>query len=250
MPQQQHINTIASAAVNRKLHTLSSENIMDLRLQTTLQEAENTVVNVATHTLNMANFHISTGSTTVHNKNTIITTNGMKQQKSPSCQFLRIDTTRNSGKGKRENGSIIPMTLAVSLTLPQELSSRLDNTNVILIDTRSFMSFNKKHISGALNVNCTNPCFRRRLAKGKTTVGDLITSEDGKALFRSRSGKDVVVYDEDSQEIDNLPANHPTVLVLKSLNKEGTRASLLRGNYCILLFVCNHLFQRCIINFI
>ena len=188
----------------------NSTNQMDLKIQTTCfnHAAEKKIC------AKMANLHISVSTATKAN--------------SP-CPFVRA-VNRNQRKDS------IP-SLAVTITLPQELSARLDNTNVILVDCRSFMAFNKKHISGALNVNCTNPCFRRRLEKGKTTVGDLITSEEGKSLFRNRTGKEVVVYDEDSQEIENLPANHPTVLVLKSLKKEGTRASLLKGKTHVIVCI-------------
>ena len=182
---------------------------MDLKIQTTrFNHAEPKKI-----CAKMANLHISVATAKAN---------------SP-CPFVRA-VSRNQCKDSISS-------LAVTITLPQELSARLDNTNIILVDCRSFMAFNKKHITGALNVNCTNPCFRRRLEKGKTTVGDLITSEEGKSLFRNRTDKEVVVYDDDSQEIENLPANHPTVLVLKSLKKEGTRASLLKGIKLTLLSV-------------
>ena len=182
---------------------------MDLKLNTTFHHhAEKKIC------ANMAKLHIaSSGSSD-----------------SP-CPFVRALKPMNCSQGRSRKDTSMSPTLAVTITLPQELSTRLASTNVILVDCRSFMAFNKKHISGALNVNCTNPCFRRRLEKGRTSVGDLITSEEGKALFRSRSDKEVVVYDEDSEEIEHLPANHPTFLVLKSLKKEGTRASLLKGKH-------------------
>ena len=199
----------------------NSTNQMDLKIQTTRfnHAGEKNICG------KMANLHISVSNAKAN---------------SP-CPYVRA-VNRNQRKDS------IP-SLAVTITLPQELSARLDNTNVILVDCRSFMAFNKKHISGALNVNCTNPCFRRRLEKGKTTVGDLITSEEGKSLFRNRTGKEVVVYDEDSQEIENLPANHPTVLVLKSLKKEGTRASLLKGKHLTYINNWRHVHVRLCISF-
>ncbi|XP_072031752.1 dual specificity protein phosphatase 10-like [Amphiura filiformis] len=193
----------ASSSNNSCVVVRDSNSKMDLKLNTGFHHAEKKMC------AKMATLHIDIAGS----------------PNSP-CPFVRA-MNRNSRSSRKD--SSIPPTLAVTITLPQELSTRLDNTNVILVDCRSFMAFNKKHISGALNVNCTNPCFRRRLEKGKTSVGDLITSEEGKAVFRSRSDKEVIVYDEDSEEIGNLPANHPTSLVLKSLKKEGTRASLLKG---------------------
>ncbi|XP_071786204.1 dual specificity protein phosphatase 10-like [Asterias amurensis] len=113
----------------------------------------------------------------------------------------------------------------------RELFQRLDNDcpAVILIDCRSFLAFNKRHISGAVNVSCTNSMTRRRLQQGKLTLADLASCDADRDVLCSRCDKDVVVYDEDTLTSECLTANHPTRVVLNSLKNEGTRVSLLKG---------------------
>ncbi|XP_054758920.2 dual specificity protein phosphatase 10-like [Lytechinus pictus] len=141
-----------------------------------------------------------------------------------------------------------PSSTTSPIVLPQELSQRLDNhlllskcsqsricrprsSSVILVDLRPFLAFSRRHISGALNVNCTTRFSCRRLREGKVALADLVTSEEGKKEFQRRldQDKEVVVYDEESQGIDNLPVNHPTSLVVSALKKEGVKVRLLKG---------------------
>ena len=131
--------------------------------------------------------------------------------------------------------------------LPQELSQRIGSYypsqlqpsslcrprsgSMILVDIRPFLAFSRRHISGALNVNCATRFSCRRLREGKLSLVDLVTSEEGKREFQRRleAGKEVVVYDEDTQGVDNLPNNHPTSLVIRALRKEGVNVRLLKG---------------------
>ncbi|XP_022108681.1 dual specificity protein phosphatase 10-like [Acanthaster planci] len=138
-----------------------------------------------------------------------------------SCPIKRQITTSNEAKDSPRVGTVTP----------GELSKRLDSNcpTTIVVDCRSFLAYNKKHIEGAVNVNCTNCFTKRRLQQGKLSINDLATSDEGREALCSRSDKDVVVYDEDTQVIDDLPSNHSTLLVLNSLRNEGTRASLLKG---------------------
>ncbi|XP_789413.2 dual specificity protein phosphatase 10 [Strongylocentrotus purpuratus] len=160
-------------------------------------------------------------------------------------------------KQNQNNQDVTPMSCSPSspssttspLVLPQELSQRLDNRSsllsqctqsrlcrprsgsVILVDIRPFLAFSRRHISGALNVNCATRFSCRRLREGKVALVDLVTSEEGKKEFQGRldQDKEVVVYDEESQGIDNLPVNHPTSLVVSALKKEGVNVRLLKG---------------------
>jgi rhodanese-related sulfurtransferase len=114
---------------------------------------------------------------------------------------------------------------------PTELVKRLDGgpRAVVLVDCRSFLTFNKRHIEGAVSINCTNCFTKRRLQQGKLTLNDLATTDEGREVLVARNDKDVVVYDEDTRQAEDLPSNHPTLLVLNSLRNEGSRASLLTG---------------------
>ncbi len=120
---------------------------------------------------------------------------------------------------------------SIGILSARELFQRLDTDcpAVILIDCRSFLAFNKKHISSAVNVSCTNSMTRRRLQQGKLTLADLASCDADRDVLCSRCDKDVVVYDEDTLSTDGLAANHPTRVVLNSLKNEGSRVSLLKG---------------------
>lgn len=167
-------------------------------------------------------------------------------------------------KQNQNNQDVTPMSCSPSspssttshIVLPQELSQRLDNRSsvlsqctqsrlcrprsgsVILVDIRPFLAFSRRHISGALNVNCATRFSCRRLREGKVALVDLVTSEEGKKEFQGRldQDKEVVVYDEESQGIDNLPVNHPTSLVVSALKKEGVNVRLLKGKIRLIVF--------------
>ncbi|XP_071502995.1 dual specificity protein phosphatase 10-like [Diadema antillarum] len=149
------------------------------------------------------------------------------------------------------------------VVLPQELLKRLDSysmslqaprlathghlgtRSMILVDIRPFLAFSRRHISGALNVNCASRFSCRRLREGKLSLVDLVTSEEGKLEFQRRleDGKEVVVYDEDTQGMESLPVNHPTSLVIKALRKEGVNVRLLKGGIKEFL---NHSESQCV----
>ncbi|XP_038072484.1 dual specificity protein phosphatase 10-like [Patiria miniata] len=161
----------------------------------------------------------------------------------PSC---RGKSSKNGCPIKRQVNNIISKeSPSVESVTPGELFKRLDceYPAVVLVDCRSFLAYNKRHIDGAVNVNCTNCFTKRRLQQGKLSIDDLATSDEGREALCSRSDKDVVVYDEDTQVIDDLPSNHPTLLVLNSLRKEGTRACFLKGG---LNEFQNHFARMCI----
>lgn len=110
--------------------------------------------------------------------------------------------------------------------------SRTSSCPFLLLDCRSTKAFKQKHIDGALNVNCSNRLYCRRLRDGKMSIADLVSSEEGKIVLKQSSHnqrREIIVYDEDTQRTDSLPTSHPTLLVLSRLRKEGTRASLLKG---------------------
>lgn len=153
----------------------------------------------------------------------------------PSC---RVKSNKNNCPAKRQivNSTKEPLKEIGTLT-PTELVKRLDGgckvatAAVVVVDCRSFLSYNQRHVDGAVSVNCTNCFTKRRLQQGKLTVNDLATSDEGREVLCSRTDKDVVVYDEDTKSLDDLPSNHPTFLVLNSLRTEGTRAIILKGGF-------------------
>jgi len=101
----------------------------------------------------------------------------------------------------------------------------------LILDCRSFLAYNFKHIYGAINVNCTTSMAKKRLQQGKISLVDLVTSEQGKERLRNGQWAKVIVYDESSSELENIPSSHPIKLVLSSLVDNGKEAFLLKGSY-------------------
>ena len=67
-------------------------------------------------------------------------------------------------------------------------------SNCLVIDCRSFLVFNKGHITGAINIRC-NSIMRRR-SKGLFALENAITNGDTRQEFLSGKFSAVVAYDE------------------------------------------------------
>ncbi|XP_070578410.1 dual specificity protein phosphatase 10-like [Ptychodera flava] len=113
----------------------------------------------------------------------------------------------------------------------RELAGKLmkPHKSIIIIDCRPFTAYNNIHISEALNISCSDRLSKKRLQQGKVTLADLVTSTEGKAAFQKRFSKDVVVYDENTSDLDSLPPMHPLNLVLTTLREEGVSTYFLKG---------------------
>jgi dual specificity MAP kinase phosphatase len=99
----------------------------------------------------------------------------------------------------------------------------------MLLDCRSFLAYNFKHIAGAINVNCTTSMAKKRLQQGKISLVDLVTTEYGKECLKNGKWAKAVVYDECTSELEKAPSSHPVKLVLSSLLNDGKEAFLLKG---------------------
>jgi len=108
-------------------------------------------------------------------------------------------------------------------------TSNSSSSPIMIFDCRSFLAYNFKHISGAINVNCTNNMMKKRLQQGKITLADLVNSDYEKECLRNGTWAKAVVYDECTTELEKMPASHPTKLVLSSLMHDGKEAFLLKG---------------------
>jgi len=67
-------------------------------------------------------------------------------------------------------------------------------TDYILIDCRSFLVYNKGHISGALNIRCNSIMKRRN--KGMLTLENALTNGDIRNDFLTGRYSTVIVYDD------------------------------------------------------
>ncbi|XP_066152957.1 dual specificity protein phosphatase 10-like [Euwallacea fornicatus] len=118
---------------------------------------------------------------------------------------------------------------------PEVLKTKLEDPrlpkNFILLDCRPFMSYNMNHISGAINVNCSDRFNRKRLQQGKATLADLATTREGKEVLKKRSFREVVIYDDSTSEKDRITLGHPLLLVLVSLVEDHKEPSLLVGGH-------------------
>ncbi|XP_043913782.1 dual specificity protein phosphatase 10 [Protopterus annectens] len=101
----------------------------------------------------------------------------------------------------------------------------------VIIDCRPFMEYNKSHIQGAFHINCSDKISRRRLQQGKITVLDLISCREGKDSFKRIFSKEIVVYDENTNEPNRVLPSQPLHLVLESLRREGKEALVLKGGH-------------------
>ena len=100
--------------------------------------------------------------------------------------------------------------------------------SVLLMDCRSLLAFNCRHIKGAIHINCTG-IGRKRLSQGKAKLKDLISSSDGKEKFLNGEIRTVIVYDEYTSEVPDCSPCRPIVFVLQTLAKEGRDILVLKG---------------------
>lgn len=105
----------------------------------------------------------------------------------------------------------------------------------LIVDIRPFISYNMSHISGAINVNCSDRFNRKRLQQGKATLADLATTREGKEMLKKRSYKEILVYDDGTCDKERVNSTHPLLLVLSSLVEDNREPVLLLGTYAISL---------------
>jgi len=101
--------------------------------------------------------------------------------------------------------------------------------NFLLLDCRPFIAYNVSHIKGAINVNCCDRFNRKRLQQGKASLADLATTKEGKETLKKRNWKEIVVYDDCSEDLSCLPDSHTLFLVIKSLVDDLRKPIMLTG---------------------
>jgi len=116
----------------------------------------------------------------------------------------------------------------------KSLAEKLSKTgkhgkNFLLLDCRPFIAYNVSHIKGAINVNCCDRFNRKRLQQGKASLADLATTKEGKETLKKRNWKEIVVYDDCSEDLSCLPDSHTLFLVIKSLVDDLRKPIMLTG---------------------
>lgn len=122
---------------------------------------------------------------------------------------------------------IYPNDLAKKMT--KFSKSHLPHQGPVIIDCRPFMEYNKSHIQGAVHINCADKISRRRLQQGKIAVLDLISCREGKDSFKRIFSKEIIVYDENTNEPSRVMPSQPLHIVLESLKREGKEPLVLKG---------------------
>ncbi|MGH0120335.1 UNVERIFIED_CONTAM: hypothetical protein FKN15_064795 [Acipenser sinensis] len=128
---------------------------------------------------------------------------------------------------------------AARIIYPNELAKRITKCSKghqpmpgpVIIDCRPFMEYNKSHIQGAVHINCSDKISRRRLQQGKITVLDLISCREGKDSFKRIFSKEIIVYDENTNDPTRVIPSQPLHVVLESLRREGKDPLVLKGTY-------------------
>ena len=65
--------------------------------------------------------------------------------------------------------------------------------------------------------------------QGKASLADLATTKEGKEALKKRNWKEVVVYDDSSEDLSSLPYSHTLFLVIKSLVDDLRKPIMLTG---------------------
>lgn len=145
------------------------------------------------------------------------------------CKLESMNYSLSNGAFKQQITNSV--SLKARTIQPQELVTKLRKSkSMLLVDCRPFVSYNIAHINGAVNVNCSDRFNRKRLQQGKASLVDLVTSKDGKDLFKRRGSKDIILYDDHTKDIHQLSPETSMHIVLASLLREGREAYVLKGN--------------------
>ncbi|KAK0161139.1 hypothetical protein PV327_009649 [Microctonus hyperodae] len=103
--------------------------------------------------------------------------------------------------------------------------------DLVILDCRPFIVYNINHVRGAINVNCSDRFNRRRLQLGKATLADLANSLDGKDILRSGKYKDIILYDDCTNDVEHLLLGHSLFPVLTALVEDNRQPILLLGGH-------------------
>ena len=115
------------------------------------------------------------------------------------------------------------------ITAPQLIELMKAQSDYVLIDSRSFLVYNKGHIAGAVNVRCNSIMKRRN--KGVFSLENAITNGDIRKDFQSGQYSAVIVYDDLGGNIDEdesvSPKSKRTLsMVLAVLQKHAPLTTL------------------------
>merc|ERR1712038_662311 len=149
----------------------------------------------------------------------------------PLPATVSLPTSPCSESNTIQRSLVITQTKTIS---DRALADRLRKTgkhgkHFLLLDCRPFIAYNVSHIKGAINVNCCDRFNRKRLQQGKASLADLATTKEGKETLKKRNWKEIIVYDDCSEDLSCLPDSHTLFLVIKSLVEDLRKPIMLTG---------------------
>lgn len=105
-----------------------------------------------------------------------------------------------------------------------------NNESILLLDCRSFMAHNSNHITGSLNVGCSDRITKKRLSDGKIQIVDVICGQEGKDLYRRlESDAHIVVYDDNTVDLKSALATQSLRVLADCLRKQDKPFRFLQG---------------------
>ena len=133
----------------------------------------------------------------------------------------------SGGKTQPPNPDVLNMKLKMATALSADalaaaITSTTDSTGlrILLLDCRSFMDFDACHIGMSHNVYC--PPIVKRRSGGNITLDNVIRCAATRTQLLQGDVDMVVVYDEDSETVDDVPSDSNASLVLRILRDEAS----------------------------
>lgn len=104
-----------------------------------------------------------------------------------------------------------------------------DIAGCLVLDCRSFLSFNSSHISGSANVRFST--IVRRRARGGLGLEHIIPNEDTRTRLLSGEYQSVVLLDDRSLDLNQAKKDGTLMLAVSALCRDpcGVRVSVLKG---------------------
>ncbi|XP_054581234.1 dual specificity protein phosphatase 8 [Eptesicus fuscus] len=99
----------------------------------------------------------------------------------------------------------------------------------LVIDSRSFVEYNRWHVLSSVNI-CCSKLVKRRLQQGKVTIAELIQPA-GRSQAEAEEPQDVVVYDQSTRDASVLAADSFLSILLSKLDGCFDSVAILTGGF-------------------
>ncbi|XP_054426684.1 dual specificity protein phosphatase 8 [Pteronotus mesoamericanus] len=99
----------------------------------------------------------------------------------------------------------------------------------LVIDSRSFVEYNRWHVLSSVNI-CCSKLVKRRLQQGKVTIAELIQPA-ARGQVQAEEPQDVVVYDQSTRDASVLAADSFLSILLSKLDGCFDSVAILTGGF-------------------